>query len=288
MKKILISALLVFGIVLSASAQGKKEMQESIDALQSGQTALNAKVDQMNTLLLTFTQTLATLQSENATLKERLAKLEADLAALRGQGAGVPAVSNKRPVVLKTAADSMQAVLIDYINSASPEEASQYVMDVQRVKPLMMKYYEEVKDWEQGAWEWDSDLEFNRIKKNVYGYSNGYIIKTPSGYKIDWEATVEYNPYTEAQMLAQPNKVFELRVDVGKSLSYVNDYWVRYTTYGEPWIDFYAKKTNPQAAKLDKWIKQETKSVIVKVKWVPGDDAHFELVEFVCEGYSKY
>ena len=112
MKKILISTLFVFGIVLSASAQGKKEMLESISALQTGQAALGAKVDQMNALLLTFTQSITTLQAENATLKERLAKLEADLAAFREQGAGAAAASGQAPTALRTAADSMQAVFI--------------------------------------------------------------------------------------------------------------------------------------------------------------------------------
>lgn len=291
MKKILISTLFVFGIVLSASAQGKKEMLESISALQTGQAALGAKVDQMNALLLTFTQSITTLQAENATLKERLAKLEADLAAFREQGAGAAAASGQAPTALRTAADSMQAVFIAYYKSKTPEEASQYVLDAQRVKPLMVKYYDEVKNWEVNTLDWNPNRHFEQVRANVYFDDDTDIclVKTPSGYKVDWEASVKYNPYTEAQMKAQPNKVFELRIRVEKNQNYDNDYWNAYAVYTDDYFFyFYVKKTNPQAAKLDKYIKQKVKPAIVKVKWVQGDYSDFELVEFVCAGCSKY
>lgn len=291
MKKILISALFVFGIVLSASAQGKKEMLESISALQTGQTTLGAKVDQMNALLLTFTQSIATLQAENATLRERLVKLEADLAALREQGAGAAAAPGQAPTALRTAADSMQAVFIAYYKSKTPEEASQYVLDAQRVKPLMVKYYDEVKNWEVNTLDWNPDRQFEQVRANVYfdDDTDMCLVKTPSGYKVDWEASVKYNPYTEAQMKAQPNKVFELKIRVEKNQNYDNDYWNAYAVFTDDYFFyFYARKTSPQAARLDKYIKQKVKPAIVKVKWVPGDNSDFELVEFVCAGCSKY
>ena len=135
MKKILISALFVFGIALSASAHGYAEMPMSINDLQTAQTKL---------------------PSENAVLDEPLADLGVDLAALRKIVPGIPDT-------LRTATDSMQAVFIAYCTSETPEKASQYIMDAQRVKPLMMKYYEEVKDWEIGDWEWYPDMKFEFI-----------------------------------------------------------------------------------------------------------------------------
>lgn len=291
MKKILISALFVFGFILSASAQGKKEMLESISALQTGQTTLGAKVDQMNALLLTFTQSITTLQAENATLRERLTKLEADLAALREQGAGAAAASGQAATALRTAADSMQAVFIAYCKSKTPEEALQYVLDAQRVKPLMVKYYDEVKNWEANTLDWNPNRQFEQVRANVYFDDDTDIclVKTPSGYKVDWEASVKYNPYTEAQMKAQPNKVFELRIRVEKNQNYDNDYWNAYAVFTDDYFFyFYARKTSPQAARLDKYIKQKVKPAIVKVKWVPDNNGDFELVEFVCAGCSKY
>lgn len=240
MKKILISALLVFGIALSASAQGKEETSGGIGALLG-------------------------VQNDHA----------------RG-GLNVPKI-------LKTADDSIQAVLMAYNNCETPEEALQYIMDVQRVKPLMMKYYEEVADW--STWyfdEWTPGMRFQRIKANVYyhDFTETHFVKTPSGYKIDWEATVKYNPYTVAQMKGSSNKVFELRARVEKCLDYADDYWVAYNTSHD--INcFYAKKTNPHVKKLDKWIKQKAKPVIIKVKWNPSEES-FDLVEFVSEGCSKY
>ena len=282
MKKIVLS-FLVCCIALSVSAQDKKEMLESIRTLQANQTTLS-------TQLLTITQSLGVLQAENATLKERLAKLEADLAAFRQQGGVSAPASGNKPASLQTTMDSIQAVWLAYFNSENPEEASQYVADVQRVKPLMMKYYAEVKDWEKPEYQWNPTRKFSLVKPNVYKLPDWeeYIIKTPQGYKIDWEAAVQYNTHTEAQMKAQPNRVFELRLNVKKTLDYVNDYWVEYTSFGELFINIYAKKTNPHIVRLDKWIKQESKPAIVRVKWVPGNDPHFELVEFVCEGWSKY
>ena len=281
MKKIVLS-FWVCCIALSVSAQDKKEMLESIRTLQANQTTLS-------TQLLTITQSLGVLQAENATLKERLAKLEADLAAFRQQGGVSAPASGNKPANLQTAMDSVQTVWLAYFNSANPEEASQYVMDVQRVKPLMMKYYAEVKDWEQESYQWKSDRQFKRVRPNVYQLEDWeeYIIKTPQGYKIDWEAAVQYNTHTETQMKAQPNRVFELRVKVRKDLDYVNNTWVCYET-DYMYSSIYAKKTNPHITKLDKCIKQELKPAIVRVKWVPGNVPHFELVEFVCEGWSKY
>lgn len=104
MKKIVLS-FLVCCIALSVSAQDKKEMLESIRILQA----------------------------ENATLKERLAKLEADLAAFRQQGGVSAPASGNKPASLQTTMDSIQAVWLAYFNSENPEEASQYVADVQRV-----------------------------------------------------------------------------------------------------------------------------------------------------------
>lgn len=263
MKKILISALFFFGIALSASAHGYAEMPMSINDLQTAQTKL---------------------PSENAVLDEPLADLGVDLAALRKMVPGIPDT-------LRTATDSMQAVFIAYCTSETPEKASQYIMDAQRVKPLMMKYYEEVKDWEIGDWEWYPDMKFEFIRTNVYYYPHYlecYLVKTPSGYKIDWEATVKYNPYILADLETHPNQIFEMRTEVEKSLDYVNDHWVEYSFTHDGYLyNIYARKSNPQIKKLDRWIKQKLKPVIIKLKWVPSDSS-FELVGFVCAGCSKY
>ena len=257
MKKIILS-LLVCSIAFSVSAQNKKELLENIKALQANQTTLS-------TQLQTITQSLGVLQAENATLKERLAKLEANLDSLRLQGIGAVQTSENKPATLLTALDSVQAVRLAYLKSANPEEASQYVMDVERVKPLMMKYYEEVKDWEIGDWEWYPDMKFEFIRTNVYYYPHYlecYLVKTPSGYKIDWEATVKYNPYILADLETHPNQIFEMRTKVEKSLDYVNDHWVEYSFTHDGYLyNIYARKSNPQIKKLDRWIKQKLKPV---------------------------
>ena len=224
------------------------------------------------------------LPSENAVLDEPLADLGVDLAALRKMVPGIPDT-------LRTATDSMQAVFIAYCTSETPEKASQYIMDAQRVKPLMMKYYEEVKDWEIGDWEWYPDMKFEFIRTNVYYYPHYlecYLVKTPSGYKMDWEATVKYNPYILADLETHPNQIFEMRTEVEKSLDYVNDHWAEYSFTHDGYLyNIYARKSNPQIKKLDRWIKQKLKPVIIKLKWVPRDSS-FELVGFVCAGCSKY
>lgn len=281
MKKIILS-LLVCSIAFSVSAQNKKELLENIKALQANQTTLS-------TQLQTITQSLGVLQAENATLKERLAKLEANLDSLRLQGIAAVQTSENKPATLLTALDSVQAVRLAYLKSANPEEASQYVMDVERVKPLMMKYYAEKEDWAPLEYAFGPEEKLVCIRPNVYRLEgwDEFIIKTPEGYKIDWEGTVGYKPYTEAQMKAQPNKVFELRVDIRKDFDYVNNTWVCYQDLYMN-SNIYAKKTNPHVVKLDKWIEQDRKTAIIKVKWVPGNDPHFELVEFVCERWSNY
>ena len=168
---------------------------------------------------------------------------------------------------------------------------AEFTLNPERVKPLMMKYYDEVKNWEEDEFEWDNDFEPTLVRKNLWyvdGFYRTYIVKTPSGYKVDWEASEMYNPYTEGQLMNMPNKVVEFRGKVEQTSDYSNDYWVEYLLNdGQNILAVYGRKGSAATKQLSDYVKQKTKHAIIKIKWVPGNNGSFELVEFVREGCSK-
>lgn len=298
MKKIILS-LLVCCVALSVSAQGKKEMLESITKIQTSVSETQANINALQSnqatvsaQLLTLTQALGALQAENAALKERLTKLESTVANLSVAPGEKPAGLAAIPATLQTASDSIQALYITFNACKTPEEASKYIANPERVKPLMLKYYDEVKNWEEDEFEWDNDFEPTLVRKNLWyvdGFYRTYIVKTPSGYKVDWEASEMYNPYTEGQLMNMPNKVVEFRGKVEQTSDYSNDYWVEYLLNdGQNILAVYGRKGSAATKQLSDYVKQKTKHAIIKIKWVPGDNGSFELVEFVREGCSKF
>ena len=298
MKKIILS-LLVCCVALSVSAQGKKEMLESITKIQTSVSETQANINALQSnqatvsaQLLTLTQALGALQAENAALKERLAKLESTVANLSVAPGEKPAGLAAIPATLQTASDSIQALYITFNACKTPEEASKYIANPERVKPLMMKYYDEVENWDPTDFKWDNEFETSLIRKNLWivdAFYYTYFVKTPSGYKVDWEASETYNPYTEGQLMNMPNKVVEFRGYVEQTSSYSNDYWVEYLLNdGQNILAVYGKKGSAATKQLSNYVKQKSKHAIIKIKWVPGNNSYFELVEFVREGCSKF
>lgn len=316
MKRIILLA--VGGVLfLSASAQKKKEMAAQITELETQVTelasssqemkgkiaelttttqgmkeniaSLTAKLEQTNTLLLTLSQQLATATSENAALKSRLAKLE---------GVAKP---GQIPDVLTSQDDSLQYAVLQFRMSKTPEEASKYIYDATRVKPIMLKYYTDRKNWEPFSRNFDGSVwndeatPTQKVNDKVYIFNDTwYLVKTPTGYLVEWEASVNYNESPYLQDYKKPGKTIEVRARWNKDSYYESKYYEMYEGRSEG-VDggafqVYTNKNSALAIKLQRFLKAKTKGAILKVKCdydLDGETPVLNLVDVVSESSSK-
>jgi len=103
------------------------------------------------------------------------------------------------------------ALLRSYLMAPKWQDRIQFVRFGERVRPYMQEAYaknykpwknenikifpEEIKDFPVGTWvslnaEWD-DLAYTNTRQNTGGI---VVFRTREGYKLDWEASLGYNP----------------------------------------------------------------------------------------------
>lgn len=102
-----------------------------------------------------------------------------------------------------------QDVVRQYLNAASIEERLECVMDPERVKPLMEKHYKHT-DLSGGVgylWVAKPRKHGHRVRvaalrslQHAYTYT---LLLFGGKYKIDWEASVVYNPMSFQEMIAK-------------------------------------------------------------------------------------
>ena len=174
MKKTTILSFVLFAVVQCVFAQNKKE--------------LLATIDQLNTKVTEQAKTIEALQLQLTTANNTIMLLQQTVEA-------------KKTGALVTAKDSIADVIIKFRACEEWEECLQYVMEPERVKPFMQSYYAakgynskelEMKTIKNGVVK----LKENLYKTRGSGIGGFYIVKTSDGYKLDWEATYDYNPVT--------------------------------------------------------------------------------------------
>ena len=115
MKKFLITALLLV-VTLSANAQSKKDLQNTINNL-------NQQVGQLKAMLDVKSEQLNQANQTIADLRQKLAS---------------GAAAAQQPATYR---DSIADLIEKYTNCTSWQEALRYVMEPERVRPIMQKYY---------------------------------------------------------------------------------------------------------------------------------------------------
>ena len=203
MKKFLITALLLV-VTLSANAQSKKDLQNTINNL-------NQQVGQLKAMLDVKSEQLDQANQTIADLRQKLAS---------------GAAAAQQPATYR---DSIADLIEKYTNCTSWQEALRYVMEPERVRPIMQKYYadtgfsptirtaEEIKN-----------KDFRRFngKNYVIYYCDGfYAVQTPDGYRLDWEATAQYNPVTHTELADKIGQSAEIRGCFEYASGYENDYF---------------------------------------------------------------
>lgn len=196
-----------------------------------------------------------------------------------------------------TEVDSVVYVVGKFYCSQTWEQQLEFVMDSARVRPMMQKYY--AKGY--GAKNLKiANLRYytKKMNTNLFVCRSGYdvddctyIIRQGNDFKIDWEATVTYNPLTLYELEQTPGKVVEWRANRFKynlyAPEYQNDYWERIYVKG---AYFYCLKQNKaidsiHAVCADNNVHQ----VILKIRAVKTENEQYiEIVDFVKEGLSKY
>lgn len=177
--------------------------------------------------------------------------------------------------------------------SESVDERAKFVINAERVRPLMEKYYAK-----NGIETLDYNCQYIRMKKmndSVYVDEHTAYILTADGLKMDWESLVEYNEKTFEQMKRFPKKEFLVRaILLNLDTSYQNDTWGKITLSLNRVHSVYYRKDAPFAERLEELATEESlnvRYVTVKVMYEPEDENdyyNYVLTDFLKEGYSLY
>ncbi|MFA5162348.1 MAG: hypothetical protein WC421_08890 [Elusimicrobiales bacterium] len=218
---------------------------------------------------------------------------------------------------------SPEEVLKKYLAAKTWEERLPLVRNPNKVKSLMKEHYGEnykgpAKYIEMSNPEeiienakdnvYASRVVFER-GKNVFGGTvedaiNYLIIKTPDGYKIDWEASTIYNPMSwvafKVQRPSTPNK---FRV-MGELSDYYDDGVIRQGMPGfyysielsaveegkivPLFLYAYIGKESPDGRRLFEILKDgKSKPLILELHWEPGC-AILSIDKFIQPGFLEY
>ena len=172
MKNFLINALLLV-LTLSANAQSKQDLQNTINNLNQQVGQLKAMLDAKNEQLDQANQTIADLRQKLA----------------------CGAAAAQKPATYR---DSIADLIEKYTSCTSWQEALRYVMEPERVRPIMQKYYAD-QGFSPTIWTAEEILKneafrrFNGKNHTIYKCVNFYAVQTPDGY-IGWGHPQQITP----------------------------------------------------------------------------------------------
>ena len=273
MKKALF-LLALLSLSAMAFAQSKKDLLENINKLNQKIGELNATISHQKEALERADVQISALNKENEELKEQLA--------------------NANAPKLLTYRDSLLDLREKYYTCETWQDRLKYVMEPERVRPLMEKYYKK-KPYSIELLHDEFGIQLKKIQgktHDLYDVDYTWMVKTEDGYKVDWEATVKYNPISLLEMRNFPNKEYTIRTWVSDYQKYYqNDTWMKYCVGGDGYS--FIKKNSPLAKKLQEIIPMdENRAMIVKMKYIGYDSEsdiyEYEITDIVNENLSMY
>lgn len=262
MKKFLINALLLV-FVLSANAQSKSELQTTINNL-------NQQIGQLKAMLDAKSEQLDQANQTIAALRQKLAS---------------GAAAAQKPATYR---DSIADLIEKYTSCTSWQEALRYVMEPERVRPIMQKYYAD-QGFSPTIWTAEEILKegfkrFSGKSHTIYKCRNFYAVQTPDGYRLDWEATVEYNPVSLDDLNGKVGQTAEIRTCFNSiAADNSNDTWRCYYCR-----DYYLFTKTGTA--LDQQLyKMQDSDKILKVKCMSDNQgSYFLITDIISTSFSKY
>ena len=268
MKKILINTLFIV-FVLSANAQSKQDLQNTINNL-------NQQVGQLKAMLDAKSEQLDQANQTIADLRQKLAS---------------GAAAAQKPATYR---DSIADLIEKYTNCASWQETLKYVMEPERVRPIMQKYYAD-QGFSPTIWTAEEILKegfkrFSGKSHTIYKCRNFYAVQTPDGYRLDWEASVEYNPVTHTELADKIGQSAEIRGCFNFVSYYDNDYFRGFTADVDDTF-FLTEKGSAIDKRLFAMLKNGADiDMILKMKSLRDSEGYqyFLITDIVSTSFSKY
>jgi hypothetical protein len=305
-------------------SQSKKDFQLQIDSLflknkvleQKSQSLedkcrfLDGELKSYQTNLLNLSTTVSVvsktnsdlddqLKSQNLLIKKLIFQNDSVIKVLKAKGN----VDSKFIVIPENEFDSILFVVQNYFKAKKWEDRLPFVYKPDLVKPLMADAYQN---------EYRSEI-FENDKINVPSsnyllgrsfkiFVNGeivYLKKTEDGFKIDWEATIGYNPKQTSVICSEkstnPNI---LRVEMKLYDSYSDDYGLtksKYISLNIPGCIFVAfiSISNSKALELKKVLSDgKSHQVIIEGSFVNYASSYderdvFVISKFIKEGWDQ-
>lgn len=192
----------------------------------------------------------------------------------------------------QTTNDSLMDLRQKFYSCKTWEDQLQYVIEPERVRPLMEAYYK--KETYSSTVNLDNDVNIKRFQgKNhvIYKVNRNYIVQTDDGYKIDWEATMEFNPVSLLEMRNYPKKEFEYRGDFWqKNIGNFNCIYL-----GNQSCAYVVNQNSLIAKRLNELLpygEGGSKELFLKIKYNGYSDINdyywYHITEIISENYSKY
>ena len=290
--------LVLFLLPCLSLAQSKKDLQSEIDSLEAKNMQIMLRLNtseerqkslenELKNIQITLTNTTTTMslvtktnldleaqvKSQALLVQKLMAQNDSLLRAFTANGAEEKFVTNP-----KNETDSIIYVIQNYYKAKKWEDRLQYVINADKVKPLMADAYKD--EFKSRAYE----------KANINvpgsGYQKGktfkvfinsepiYLIKTENGFKLDWEATHGYNEKTIAAFDSEKSgnvHILRTRIGLGRSCSY--EYYgfnkgSHICFIGDFTGEAFMSLSNPQATELKKLLEDgKWHQVIVEMQY---------------------
>ncbi len=225
----------VFLIMFSfySFSQSKKDLQTQLDSINTLLKKTDSKNIQLETDLKSLQSNLTNLSTSmslvvksnldlEAQVKAQLSQIQKLESQVNSQLSQIQKLFSQNDSLLKvfnlsggakfvlaptSESDSIIFVLQNYFKAKKWQERLPYVLDPEKVKPLMASIYGN--SYESETYEKDKiniPGENYPLGKGFKVFIDGetvYLKKTQNGFKIDWEATTGYNPISFAVFKAE-------------------------------------------------------------------------------------
>lgn len=287
MKKVILLCSMVV-ISLTLSAQNKKEMQASIENLQTN-------VESLQTMVNNQTKTIETLQTELNQTKSSLMLLQQNLLtqqqAISDLQARQTATTNSATAII-TRQDSVADFFVRYCAVEDWQDRLPMVMEPKNVKTLMKQYYDANGYGAQTLKYDDIKNRVKKVKNNLYLVNDWcFIVVTPDGFKVDWKGS--YMRYMSNATAIKESSVgttgtLWVKLRIGNSFDGGYHCYPMQCAGSE---NGYVKIGTALDKKLQTMLQNGIgKMVIVKVRTIQEDRGNhkLEITELVSESWSQY
>jgi len=305
MKRIFIIVIAML-VTLPAFSQKKEEMVNRINTLQtrldSSNRAIQTSIYQQGSEL---GNRIGNMESK---LSEQAEALKAQSALVERLGKQVGALLEENEMLKKgldslkqnigsnncsgpiiTELDSIYDVMRHYGEAVTIDGRSAYVLHPETTLPLMVKFYSD--DYQKIFYE----KELITLTKSHYAIGDIihisaydlYLKKTDQGYKIDWEASVGYNPVTMDHYFAKHMTTTTRVRATLKDLRNRDEYY--YNIYVNGKFCFLPKGTAAEREIVNLMSDGKIHQAIIEVRGEVDDEGEFsvDLVKFIKKGWVE-